>query len=291
MFRRGELALCSMIACADSANKRSTAEFSIPPGGPYVNQIVVAAPQNSSFVNHCVTIPQLENATLLHNAGSREVGNLRDTRFINAAPFNAFTNQMSGMPQSECLAPHTLRDMNAAASISDPFIRMLPCTSTTSSHERGFGNRNTMLTANFDRRADQALFGLTPQGLQPMPPPGLQTGPLPSSNLASVGLREQVAMNSHNNTLNMIDPQMHPNARRFASNEVSAIPAAHQYHFVPGAGLQVYPPTSIALDPPPPNYHPTIPALNDMLSLINHSQARSNEQLNLRNRNQGYPTK
>lgn len=283
MFRRGELALCSMIACADSANKRSAAEFSIPPGGPYVNHTVVAAPQNSAFVNHCVTIPQIENATLLHNAVSRDGGNLHDTRFVNAAPFNAFTNQMLGMPQSECrviLAPHTLRDMNAAASITDPFIRMLPCNNTSISHERGFGNRHTVLPANFDLRADQALFCLPPQGLQPMLPPGLQISSLASSNLGSVGLREQVAMNGRHNILNMIDPQMHPNAIRFASNE--------RYHFVPGAGLQdlstvaanwsahklsngteyfhnsstgentySLPPTNIALDPPQPSYpHP-----------------------------------
>ena len=308
MFRRGELALCSMIACADSANNRSAAEFSIPPGGPYMNHTVVAEPQNSSFVNHCVTIPQLEYATLLHNAVSRDVENLHDTRFVNAAPFNAFTNQMLGMPpQSECRvipAPHTLRDMNAAASITDPFIRMLSCNNTAISHERGFGNRHTVRHANFDLRADQALFCLPPQRLQPMLPPGLQSSSLASSNLES-----------HHNHLNMIDPQMHPNAIRFASNE-----AAHQYHFVPGAGLQgsstvaanwsahelsdgtenfhnfstgestyARPPSSIALNPPP--HQPTIPALNCILSVINHSQARSNEQqLNLRNRKPDYPT-
>ena len=117
--------------------------------------------------------------------------------------------------------------------------------------------------------------------------------------------------NGHHSILNMIDPQMHPNAIRFASNE-----AAHQYHFVPGAGLQdsstvaanwsayessdgtenfhnsstgestcARPQSSIALDPPPPSYpQPTIPVLNGILSSINHSQVRRFEQVNLRNR-------
>ena len=319
MFRRGELALCSMIACADSANNRSAAEFSIPrPGGPYVNQTVVAAPQNSSFVNHYVTIPgQSEYASLLHNAASRDLGNLHDTRFVNAAPFNAFTNQMLGMPQPEYRvipAPHTLRDMNDAASITNPLSRMLSCDNSTISHERGFGNRHTIRPTNFDLRADQALFCLPPQRLLPMLPPGLQSSSVVSSSLENMGLREQVAMNGnngHHSILNMIDPQMHPNAIRFASNE-----AAHQYHFVPGAGLQdsstvaanwsayessdgtenfhnsstgestcARPQSSIALDPPPPSYpQPTIPVLNGILSSINHSQVRRFEQVNLRNR-------